>query len=220
MYADDDALLISGLQHLLFCERQWQLIHMENLWAENILTIEGAHLHDSVHKSGGKSRGDTKYITALRLRSSELGLYGVADMVEFTCNEEEGVYVKAFAASKKRWLPYPVEYKRGRKRPDMADEVQLCAQAICLEEMLKVKIQRGAIYYGEPKKRTETDLSPSLRERVRQLCARAEVLQKGRDKAAMNVGTHCKNCSMKDFCLPELTFADHSKKYLISLYKT
>ena len=152
-------------------------------------------------------RRGVRTVTAMPLVHVDLGITGIADVVELHQTPDGD---RAF----------PVEYKRGRKRPDMADEVQLCAQAICLEEMLKVKIKCGAIYYGEPKKRTEIDLSPSLRESVRQLCARAEVLQKGRDKAAMNAGTHCKNCSMKDFCLPELTFADHSKKYLISLYKT
>lgn len=220
MFEDSELLLISGLQHLMFCEKQWSLIHVEKLWAENILTVEGAHLHDNVHSIGLKSRGDIKLATGLRLRSSELGLYGIADMVEFVLDNINGVKIQSAGFGKKLWMPYPVEYKRGRVRPDNADEVQLCAQALCLEEMLGAKIALGAVYYGEPRKRSEIQLSAALRENVRRIIARGRALLEGEESAIPNKGKHCKNCSMKEFCMPEVTFsADASEKYINSLYK-
>lgn len=159
MYADDDLLLISGLQHLTFCERQWVLIHVEQLWAENFLTVEGGHLHENVHQIGSESRGEVKLATGLYLRSSKLGLYGVADMVEFHRDDERGVVIPGFKDKTKKWLPYPIEYKRGRKRWDNADEIQMCAQAICLEEMLGCSVPEGAIFYGEPKRRVKVALT-------------------------------------------------------------
>ena len=220
MFEDEELLLISGLQHLMFCEKQWSLIHVEKLWAENILTVEGAHLHDNVHSAGLKSRGDLKLATGLQLRSSELGLYGVADMVEFVLDSTNGVEIPSAGFGKKRWMPYPVEYKRGRARWDNADEIQLCAQAICLEEMLGAKIKLGAVYYGEPRKRSEIQLSAALREEVRKICARGRDLLESKDSAKPNKGKHCKNCSMREFCMPEITLsADSSEKYIKSLYK-
>ena len=154
MSPDDGYLLISGLQHLVFCEKQWALIYLENLWDENLLTVEGRHLHRNVHKIGRESRGEVKLATDLALCSRRLGIRrGAADMVEFHHDEERGVRVAAFGG-RRRWVPYPVEYKRGRKRPDLADEMQLCAQAVCLEEMLGAAVPRGALFYGESSRRS------------------------------------------------------------------
>lgn len=217
MYSDDDLLLISGLQHLAFCERQWMLIHVEQLWNENLLTIEGKHLHDNVHQVGSESRGETKLATGLQLRSQRLGLYGVADMVEFHHDEEHGVAIPAFKG-KRKWLPYPIEYKRGRKRWDIADEVQMCAQAICLEEMLKCSINYGAVYYGEPKRRTQIELTVSLRKQVEATCERARLLASGAALPQYRPGRQCKSCSMAEQCLPQETNAsDKSAGYLRSL---
>lgn len=220
MYADDDLLLISGLQHLTFCERQWMLIHVEQLWAENLLTIEGGHLHENVHRIGRESRGEVKLATSLQLRSSKLGLYGVADMVEFHRDDENGVVIPGFKNKAKRWAPYPIEYKRGRKRWDTADEVQLCAQAICLEEMLGCVISEGAIFYGEPKRRTKIALTTVLRDEVAARCERARLLASGSVRPVYTPGRQCKKCSMREYCLPEETYsADRSRKYLDDLFK-
>ncbi|OUO94105.1 CRISPR-associated protein Cas4 [Cloacibacillus sp. An23] len=219
MNSDDAELLISGLQHLTFCEKQWALIHLEGLWEENVLTAEGSHLHERVHKIGRESRGEVKLATGLELSSARLGLYGVADMVEFRHDEERGVRVAAFGG-RRRWLPYPVEYKHGRKRPDTADEMQLCAQAVCLEEMLGVEIPSGAVYYGEPKRRTEIELTPALRAKLEEKCARARAIMSGEAAPEYNVGKHCKSCSMNKFCMPEKTGGrDRSARYVAGLFR-
>ena len=124
MFSEDELLPLSALQHLLFCERQCALIHIEQAWAENRLTVEGKNLHAKVHEADDESRGDLRIVRGLRLRSLRLGLVGQADVVEF---HKQG----------DAWLPFPVEYKRGKPKPEPCDEVQLCAQAICLEEMTR-----------------------------------------------------------------------------------
>ena len=138
MYTEDDLLPISGLQHLLFCERQCALIHLEQVWAENRLTVEGKNMHDRVHEREAESRPGIRIVRALRLRSLRLGLTGMADVVEF--HLDSGV--------RSQGLPFPVEYKRGKPKADYSDSVQLCAQAICLEEMLSCTIPAGALFYG------------------------------------------------------------------------
>lgn len=196
------------------------LIHVERQWEENLLTIEGKHLHEKVHKIGNESRGEVRLTSALELRSSRLGLYGVADMVEFHHDDENGVLIPAFKNKLKKWLPYPIEYKRGRKRWDVADEVQLCAQAICLEEMLDCVINKGAIFYGEPKRRMEVFFSQDLRNVVALKCDRARALGSGTAHPVYSPGKHCKNCSLEERCMPaQIKGSDRSSKYLDSLFK-
>ncbi len=219
MSPEDDYLLISGLQHLVFCEKQWALIHLEGLWNENVLTVEGEHLHKNVHRIGRESRGEVKLATDLPLCSLRLGIRGAADMVEFRHDEECGVHVAAFGG-RRRWLPYPIEYKRGKKRPDLADEMQLCAQAVCLEEMLGVDVPEGALFYGEPRRRTEIEFTPALRAKLEAACARARELTCGASAPVYNAGRRCKNCSLNEFCLPEETGArDRSARYVAGLYR-
>ncbi|MDR1741103.1 MAG: CRISPR-associated protein Cas4 [Synergistaceae bacterium] len=201
MYSDDDLIAISGLQHLMFCERQWALIHMEQEWSENVLTIEGRQLHEFVHGQGAGVRGGMRTARGLRLRSLRLGLYGVADLVEF---HDGGI-------------PYPVEYKRGRKRPDSADEVQLCAQAICLEEMLGVSVSKGAVYHGEPRRRIEVELDTNLRAEVERLCLRARELYETAITPPPAFGKRCSSCSIQDICCPKAVVSDGSSKYVSDL---
>ncbi len=220
MYDDSDFLLISGLQHLTFCERQWMLIHLEQLWAENILTVEGEQMHANVHEIGSESRGEVKLATGLQLRSEKLGLYGVADMVEFHRDDENGVPIPGFKDKRKRWQPYPIEYKRGRKRWDFADELQMCAQAICLEEMLGCSVREGAIFYGEPKRRTQIALTEELRGEVAAKCNRARLLASGTEAPNYKPGKQCKSCSMREHCMPEKTRnSDRSRRYLDEIFK-
>ncbi len=215
MFSDEDLLAISGLQHLTFCERQWALIHMEQVWSENVLTIEGKQLHDFVHEQGSESRSGVRMVCALRLRSLELGLSGVADLVEFH-QSDEGVAVEGLRGL---WLPYPVEYKRGRKRYDLADEIQLCAQALCLEEMLGVSVKTGAIYYGQPRRRVVIDISQELRDKLYSLCSRARELLELKVKPLANVGRHCKNCSLVEDCMPDIIKNDRSEKYISAILR-
>ena len=222
MFHDEELLPLSGLQHLMFCERQWALIHMDQEWTENVLTVEGKQLHEFVHEQGSGVREGIRMARGLRLRSLALGLYGVADLVEFhPCGGDSalpaaipGVPLPGLSG---HWLPYPVEYKRGRKRHDKADEVQLCAQALCLEEMLNVTVERGAIYYGQPRRRTEIDFTVELREEVTALCRRTRELYGARQTPPPRLGRHCANCSLENVCMPNLAGKDGSAKYVAGL---
>lgn len=158
--------------------------------------------------------------TGLYVSSRRLGLCGVADMVEFRRDDERGAPVPAFGGGR-GWIPFPVEYKRGRKRADKADELQLCAQAVCLEEMLGVSIERGALFYGEPRRRTEVEFMPALRDALETACARARELLDGQSAPVYETGHRCRNCSLAGFCMPEQTGArDRSPSYLEAVYKT
>ena len=158
-YSEDEFLMISGLQHLTFCPRQCALIHMEQAWSENVLTALGEVMHERVHTAGAESRSDVRIVRGLKLKSARLGLTGVADVVEFhkvspapsdNCNAAppagQGVKLPKRSGL---WVPYPVEYKRGKPKPDNCDAVQLCAQAICLEEAFNVTLTSGALFYGQ-----------------------------------------------------------------------
>ncbi len=151
----DDLLPLSGLQHLVFCERQFALIHVEGLWAENTLTISGRQLHERADLPGQSLGAAVRVARALPLRSDRLGLAGKADVVEFhrEADVDAGIL----------WRPFPVEYKRGRPKPGGADEVQLCAQAICLEEMLGLEVPRGALFYGSTRRRKAVAFTLALR---------------------------------------------------------
>jgi CRISPR-associated exonuclease Cas4 len=198
MYAEDDLLPISALQHLLFCERQCALIHIERLWAENRLTVEGRHLHDKVHDGQPESRAGVRVARAVPLRSLRLGLYGVADVVEFHTLDDTGDV-------RDPPLPFPVEYKRGRPKRDDCDRVQLCAQALCLEEMLGVDVPRGALFYGRTRHRETVDLDDGLRYLTEQAAARLHgLIASGRTPAAA-CEPKCKRCSLSHLCLPRAT---------------
>lgn len=133
MYSAADLMPISALQHYLFCPRQCALIHLEQIWAENLYTAEGRLLHEKADSGKTEVRGDVKSVTGLLVRSLELGVTGKADVVEF--HRREGI-----------WHPFPVEYKRGRPKSHDADKIQLCAQALCLEEMLGLPVPEGALF--------------------------------------------------------------------------
>jgi CRISPR-associated exonuclease Cas4 len=185
--ADDDTLPLSGLQHLAFCPRQWALIHLEQMWVENVKTAEGRLLHELVDLPGDHHRGDVRTVRGMWLRSDRLRLTGRADIVEF------------------RPEPYPVEYKRGKSKPNDCDIVQLCAQALCLEEMLQKGIPSGAIFYGSPRRRLEVDFTPALRARTETLTAAMHRLYRARETPAAVPGSYCRSCSLVDVCLPKAT---------------
>ena len=221
MYPEEDFILISGLQHLNFCERQWALIHMEQEWAENVLTIEGKQLHDHVHEQGAEPRGKIRMVRGLQLSSAKFGLYGVADLVEFHSDENyhrgNGGRMDVNCGDQK---VYPVEYKRGRKRYDRSDEIQLCAQALCLEEMLQTIVPEGAIFYGQPRRRHLVSFNDDLRGSVQRLCDRArELLTKGRIPPPV-LAHHCSNCSLATVCMPEIGSKDNSKMYMEEMWKS
>jgi len=191
MYSEDDLIMLSALQHYLFCPRQCALIHIECLWEENRLTAEGRIMHERVHTAARESRNSVRIEYDLPIRSLELGLSGRADMVEF------------HRADDGSWQPFPVEYKRGRPKKDDSDTVQLCAQAICLEEMLKVYISDGAIYYGKKHKRFPVSFTNELRQKTADAAmAVHELIDSGR-MPVPRYTKRCDRCSMVDLCLPK-----------------
>lgn len=204
MYSEDALLPISALQHLLFCKRQCALIHNEQQWKENWLTAEGRLLHDKVDAGERELRGDICIVRSLALRSFFLGLTGKSDVVEFhkVSNESPGVSLPNLEGL---WVPVPVEYKRGKPKQGNFDLVQLCAQAICLEEMLVTRIPFGFIYYGQPKKRYQILLEESLRQITIQAAKDLHQLILSRETPKAQYEKKCDSCSLYDKCLPKLT---------------
>lgn len=214
MFSDDDLLPLSGLQHLAFCQRQWALIHLEGQWAENRLTAEGRVLHERVEEGGRESRGDMLITRAVPLRSGRLGLSGKADVVEWHRTGEGECGAVALPSKAGRWRPFPVEYKRGRPKPGHMDEVQLCAQALCLEEMLGVRIPAGALYYGQPRRRVDVAFDEPLRAETETLATRMHALFAAGQTPIARYEPKCKGCSLRERCLPETAGTGRVARYL------
>lgn len=191
-YDEDDLLPISALQHLLFCERQCALIHVEGLWAENRLTVEGRHLHERADSGAAESRPGLRVERSLALRSLRLGLTGRADVVEFH-RDPEGETERVV----------PVEYKRGQPKADDSDRVQLCAQALCLEEMLGTVVTDGALFYGQTRRRLDVSFDHELRARTEDAARRFRAMvTTGKTPTAARM-PKCERCSLVELCLPD-----------------
>ncbi len=197
MYPEDDLLPLSALQHLAFCERQWGLIHLEQQWNENRLTAEGRLLHENADSETTEIRDGVRTCRGLRVRSLKYGIAGRADVVEFG---PDG--------------PRPVEYKRGKPKKDDIDEVQLCAQALCLEEMLGVSIPEGSLFYGEPRRRTPVIFDQTLRQRVEILIRRLHELTRAALTPHPVYAPKCRSCSLLEVCGPKATGGKSAKQYL------
>ena len=205
MYTEEDLLPISGLQHFAFCERQVALIHVEGLWEENVYTAEGKILHERAHEEGSEAVGDLRIARGLRLRSLRLGLVGVADVVEFRRMDNPGVKASVeLPGVQGRWQPYIVEYKRGLPKLDRTDEVQLCAQAMCLEEMLDVEIPSSSFFYGKPRRRDVINLDCSLREGTEMVALHLHALIDSGKTPVVSYNAKCERCSLIDTCLPKM----------------
>ena len=191
MYSIDDLLPLSALQHIAFCERQCALIYTEQAWAENRLTVEGKIMHERVHDESRESRGDVRIDYGVSLRSLRVGLIGKADVVEFH-RQADGA-----------WLPFPVEYKRGKPKADDCDKVQLCAQAICLEEMLSFAIPAGALFYGQTRHRLDVVFDEALRRETEEAARRAHALIASGRTPPPVYEKRCESCSLMADCLPK-----------------
>lgn len=193
MYSEEELLQISALQHFVFCPRQCALIHIEQAWEENRFTVEGRIMHEDVHEGGVENRKDVRIERGIPLRSLELGLSGKADVVEFRKT-----------ADKNNWALFPIEYKRGKPKSDHSDMVQLCAQAICLEEMLKTFIPAGALFYGKTKHRLDVEFDDAMRNETRNLAAQLhKFISAGRTPPAVYT-PKCGSCSLISQCMPKL----------------
>ncbi len=209
MFSEDELIPLSALQHLLFCERQCALIHIEQAWAENRFTAEGRIMHERVDEAGRESRGRVRTVNGLPLRSLRLGLSGKADAVEF---HREGDDASGDASV---WRPFPVEYKRGKPKQNDCDLVQLCAQALCLEEMLGVAVPEGALYYGKPRRRLVVVFAEALREKTREAARRLHELISSGHTPQARYEKKCESCSMLSVCMPKVTGSHRSvRRYM------
>ena len=207
MYPEDETIMISTLQHYLFCKRQCALIHIECLWDENYLTASGRVLHQRVDQRKSEKRTGVRQVTGLRLFSEKLHLTGIADMVEFHQRSEaygpDGtVAAIRLKGSSGYWMPIPVEYKRGQPKDHRADEIQLCAQALCLEEMLHVRIPEGYLFYGEPHRRVQVVFDEDLRRLTGQIAAEVAALIRSGKTPGAGYSKSSKACSLLDLCCP------------------
>lgn len=191
MYAETDLLPLSALQHLLYCPRQCALIHVEQAWVENRYTAEGRLLHERVDAGQCEQKGRCQIERTVALRSFKLGLIGKADVVEFYDTD----------AGPRQ--PFPVEYKRGRPKKHDADRVQLCAQAVCLEEMLDVVIAEGALFYGKTRRRIPVAFDAELRRKTAQTAAALHELVSAGTTPVPEYGSKCDKCSFLNACQPK-----------------
>ena len=200
-YKEDDFLLLSGIQHFIFCKRQWALIHIEQQWQENLRTIEGEILHERTHDDTVKEkRGDLIVSRGMAIFSRTLGTIGSCDVVELH-KSSDGVNIFGRDGTYK---PIPVEYKRGKPKEDESDVLQLCAQAMCLEEMLLCEIPEAFLFYGETKHRLKIILDIEVRERVKVIFKEMHELYDKRYTPKVKISKSCKACSLAEACMPKL----------------
>ena len=208
MCTDEEFIPISALNHFLYCRRRCALVHLERIWIENVFTAEGRLMHERAHEGGSEMRGDIRIDRALAIRSLRLGLSGVADVVEFH-RQNDGV-----------WRPFPVEYKLGKPKTNDCDRIQLCAQAICLEEMLNVAIPAGALFYGKTRRRLDVAFEPGLRDKTKETARNVRsLLESGKTPEAV-YAKRCDSCSLVAQCLPKTMGKRRSvKRYLAKMIK-
>lgn len=187
----DDLVFLSALNHYIYCPRRCALIHIEQLWDENMFTAEGRIMHEKVDTANRESRGNVRIEYGMPMRSLRLGLIGKADVVEFHKHGD-------------KWIPFPVEYKRGKPKPDNCDKVQLCAQAICLEEMMSVEIPTGAIFYGETRHRHDVEFSVTLRRETKEVAKGVRELIASGITPPPVYSAKCKKCSLVELCIPQV----------------
>lgn len=211
MDSAEDYLAISGIQHFCFCRRQWALIHLEQQWAENRRTAEGQLDHQRCHdEHRTEKRGSLLTVRGMRVVSRELRLSGVCDVVEFHA-DPGGVSLQGWDGT---WQPVPVEYKHGHSKESDADRLQLCAQAMALEEMLVCEISTGALFYAQTHRREIVELTPGLREKTKQAAAEMNQYFLRGHTPKVKPGRHCSACSLKELCLPALCSRADPNSYL------
>ncbi|WP_034622153.1 CRISPR-associated protein Cas4 [Desulfovermiculus halophilus] len=203
MGEEAEILPLSALQHFLYCPRQCALIHIEKVWEENRFTAEGRILHTRVDSGDSGKRGQVSEDRAVPIRSQRLGLYGVADVLEMRPGPDG------------KSIPFPVEYKRGSPKIEPWDRAQLCAQAICMEEMLDVEIPEGAIFYGTPRRREKVVFNQELRELVQINCQQMHELMKNGVTPQAEYGQRCRGCSLVRACMPKLGKKQKVETYLL-----
>ncbi|MFM1652545.1 CRISPR-associated protein Cas4 [Brevibacillus sp. B_LB10_24] len=208
---DDDYLMLSGIQHFQFCKRQWALIHVEQQWEENVKTVEGQYLHRKVDQPFVREkRGDKLTVRGMPVKSEELKITGICDVVEFI-RDDTGVEING---AEGKYAAYPVEYKRGKPKTDDADLLQLTAQAICLEEMLQCDIYVGYMFYHEIRHRVEVPLTADMKNKVKSIFSEMHDYFRRRYTPKVKTGSFCRSCSLQSICLPEVMNKRSIKSYI------
>lgn len=203
--------MLSGIQHFTFCKRQWALIHIEQQWQENVLTVEGQYLHSKADQPFVREkRGDKLIVRAMPVKSSRLGFAGRCDVVEFV-RDSEGVPI---SGAEGNYRAVPVEYKRGKPKRGDEDVLQLAAQAVCLEDMLLCEVRTGYLFYHEIKQRVEVELTDTLKADVEQIAREMQEYYRRRHTPKVKTGPFCRSCSLEHLCLPELLSKRTVKSYL------
>lgn len=216
MFREEDYLMLSGLQHFAFCRRQWALIHIEQQWAENFRTADGRLMHDRAHDSDFREkRGDVIITRAMQVSSAELGISGECDIVEFH-KAADGIRMNGLDGT---YQVIPVEYKRGKPKENDCDAVQLCAQALCLEEMLCCEIPQAYLFYGETRRRQAVTLDAALRKRTTDMIAEMHALYRRQHTPKVKRTKSCNACSLRDICLPVLNQQRSAAAYLAEVLK-
>ena len=204
MYSEEDYIQLSAIQHYVFCPRQCALIHVHGIWDENMFTAKGKVMHEKVDSGEDESRGEKQIIRSLNIYSRRLGLSGRCDVVEMLGREDS--------------VPYPVEYKSGKPKNDISDMAQLCAQALCLEEMMNRPVRKAALFYGKPRRRLEVEIDDELRRATEDIIKAIHKIINEKIIPDAKYEPKCDSCSLHDACMPEVT----SKKvnsYIEELYK-
>ncbi len=209
-------LLISGIQHYVFCPRQWGLIHEENQWDENLLTAQGSLIHERAHNESLREHTHGKIIErSLRVHSETLKITGNTDVVEFRqVAEQTGNSTISLPGETGYWEVLPVEYKRGKSKTHDADRLQLCAQALCLEEMLCCSIEYGALYYNQTHSRELVSLDSALKERAITILEEMRRLLERKRIPKARARSVCKSCSLSGICLPSLDQRESASTYM------
>ena len=205
MYTEDDFFQLSALQHYVYCPRQCALIHVEDVWQENVFTVRGDILHEKVDTDTYESRGAVKTVRGLKIHSFRLGISGRCDVVEFVRRQTEMSVV-------------PVEFKAGEPKEDISDKVQLCAQALCLEEMLNIKVDHGAFFYGKIRRRVQVEVDNELRRQTEEVVANVRDLTTNKRTPPAEYSAKCRNCSLYSVCQPKAMNTRKLRNYMKGLY--
>jgi CRISPR-associated exonuclease Cas4 len=207
MYTEDDFIMISALQHYIYCPRQCGLIHVDDVWNENLFTVRGNILHEKVDTDTYESRGTLKTVRGLRIHSFNYGITGRCDVVEFRTTRNENEVM-------------PVEFKAGEPKEDISDKVQLCAQVLCLEEMLNTQISRAAFFYGKLRRRNVVEIDDELRKQTEEVITKVREIVSSRTVPTAEYSSKCRNCSLIDICQPKALNKKKLKNYISGLYTT
>lgn len=204
-FPEDDFIMISALQHYIFCPHQCGLIHVDDVWQDNLFTVRGEILHEKVDTDTFETRGDVKTVRGLRIHSYKYGLVGRCDVVEF----KQTVKGKEVL---------PVEFKAGEPKDDISDKVQLCAQVLCLEEMLNVEISKAAFFYGKIRRRNNVEIDDELRNQTIEVINKVREIVDNKKVPVIEYSAKCRNCSIINICQPKAMNQKKLKAYITNLY--